>query len=450
MTVRSHIRGLSEKRSLPVLGKLRLGAKAVNQRPCRDHERAGKPDPNCQRCTHPVMLDYFATDDTVAGRAFREQFGEKPQTLPIEFPVDDEAIVAAHNLELWGDGLKRCTGDGYVANALVMPGIYRNWQQERQHSPDAMPPEGMWARSGFAPQGQAQPERVEIPCLGGGYDGQPACPMFGSRGCQPSMHLKFIVRGYPALGVWQLDTGSVMSIERVLSYLALLREWHGSISRIPLRLSLAMTNVRGRDFYPLRLDLDLPADQLTAFMASPVLQIAEPEADDAPIDTDGEHAEHGPGAVVVPEIIETTATVAVSEPVEERPFEVDDVAHAERLVAWAEESLGVTEAMVFSVLGVRDIAGIVLMGVPEAQAKLEAAHADSAPQERRDATSDVLPGMTRIADLLRWSFDSFGYQPKHVLAALKCDVYGEIEAMAAASDWHTVAGKVRDAAAVKA
>lgn len=241
--VGSGVRGITDQRRLPRVGKLRLGVQVPN--------RSGNG-------THPVERPYFVTDDDVAGRRFRDLFGAEPTMVPIVFPSDDPDVVARHNYECWGGGGRKCYGNGEQAEALVHVHALEEWRAQAQAAPDPSavpPPAGLWAST--VDQDQRTVARVVIPCLGMGYDGRPACPMYGN-GCAITMHLQFVIPEYPELGVWQIDTGSLVSIEAVLNFLELLRAATGGhIGWIPLRIRRVPVKLRGVEHYVLRLESDL-------------------------------------------------------------------------------------------------------------------------------------------------------------------------------------------------
>jgi hypothetical protein len=60
------IKGLSEQRQMPRLGKIRTGVKVAN--------KSGNGE-------HPESVDYFVLRDEL-----KEVFGDKPKSLPIMFP----------------------------------------------------------------------------------------------------------------------------------------------------------------------------------------------------------------------------------------------------------------------------------------------------------------------------------------------------------------------------
>ena len=253
LEIPSGIRGLSDRRRLPRHGKVRLGIQVPNKR---------------GNGTHPEAVDYFVTDDDENGRRLRELLGtDEPRSIPIAFPVDDPAQFARHHLELWGGGGRKCYGDGEQAVAVVDVEAYERWASSGV-ARAALAPD-LWASSRVFEDSEDPPQQRRIPCFGAGYEDAPACPMYGPSGCGPSMHLQFVIRGFPGLGVWQLDTGSAMSIERVLSFVDLLRAATGGhVAWIPLTLSLEPMKVRGRTFYILHLDAEQHLEELRALEGS--------------------------------------------------------------------------------------------------------------------------------------------------------------------------------------
>ena len=62
------------------------------------------------------------------------------------------------------------------------------------------------------------------------------CPLYEKKQCHRIMNLQFIIPKVKALGVWQLDTGSVNSIININSSLDLIKSITGRISMIPMKL----------------------------------------------------------------------------------------------------------------------------------------------------------------------------------------------------------------------
>jgi len=106
------IKGLSDNRRLPRLGKIRLGRKVVNSpEKIGDKCRCKKPgEPGCYYCTHPEEVDYFICPPEV-----QAIYGEKPKELDIMMPVNDlnVAIPTAHKWYGKSFGVK-CIGNGEI------------------------------------------------------------------------------------------------------------------------------------------------------------------------------------------------------------------------------------------------------------------------------------------------------------------------------------------------
>src|SRR3990167_3782503 len=147
------IKGLSEIRRLPRLGKIRLGTEKAPNRPGRE-------------------TDYFVVPPEVAKIP---AYGDKPKVLDIMFPVDDESVIAPQAYEYYGSskGLK-CTGDGEYALEL-------------DETTGAM-------------------NRRDCPC-----------EKLEKKQCSKRMHLRVILPKVNMGGVYQIDTSSFNSIVDVLS-----------------------------------------------------------------------------------------------------------------------------------------------------------------------------------------------------------------------------------------
>ena len=278
----SGIRGVSERRRDPRLGKIRLGRREPNKAPCRQHAQG--LDLDCSRCTHPVASPFFVFPDDAPGRRLRALFGDACDELPIAFPSDDAADFARRNLESWGAGTLKCRGNGVEALALVDVEQLERWRAAIAAAGGEIipPPRELWAttaRAGAEARRQREgpePERRLIPCLGLGYDGAPPCPKLEAGDCSPSAHLQVIVRGYPGLGIFQIDTGSVVNVSRVDDFLAYLARYTaGRFAMLPLVMRLAPYEMRGRTFFGLTFDVDLAAIASSALPSAAQLSIPE-------------------------------------------------------------------------------------------------------------------------------------------------------------------------------
>ncbi|MEM3793347.1 MAG: hypothetical protein QXS76_00410 [Candidatus Bathyarchaeia archaeon] len=164
--------GISERRRLPRLGKIRLGVKVVN--PKTGEER-------------PREVPYFVVPPEVA-----RVYGEKPVELDIMFPVNDPALVFPQAYKWYGEsrGLK-CIGDGQRAYRLNDTG-----------------------------------EMVEREC---------PCELLEKQ-CTLRAHLFVILPKVNMGGVYQIDIGSYNSIIDVNSGLDYVQALIGRFAMVPLKL----------------------------------------------------------------------------------------------------------------------------------------------------------------------------------------------------------------------
>jgi len=190
------IKGVSEIRRLPRLGKIRLGIKVE------------PPDKN----PYPRATDFFVVPDDI-----KEYVGDKPKVLSIMFPVDDAEVFAPQFLKCYSftQGLI-CRGDGIKAvrkvdvdTGDIASHVTREWAfREVTCDPESCPQAVGDPEFGIKPQ------------------------------CRRVMNLLFVLPTVPGLGVWQLDTSSFYSIVNVNSCLDVIRGLCGRLYGIPLTLSL--------------------------------------------------------------------------------------------------------------------------------------------------------------------------------------------------------------------
>ena len=111
------IKGLSEIRRLPRLGKIRLGIKVEEPR----------------KNPYPRATDYFVVPDEI-----KESVGDKPKQLQIMFPVEDPEMFAPQYLKCYsftqglvcrGDGVK-CIRKVDVATGDIASHITEQWEFE--------------------------------------------------------------------------------------------------------------------------------------------------------------------------------------------------------------------------------------------------------------------------------------------------------------------------------
>lgn len=148
------IKGISERRRLPRLGKIRLGIKATSQ-------KTGKE--------YPKEVDYFVCPPEV-----QAVYGENPKELDIMLPVNDLGIVLPTAYKWYGRSFGvKCVGDGETA--------MRSYGEE-----------GM--------------KEVDCPC-------KHLKSEENTKGeCNRIAHFLFILPQVSMGGVYQIDTGSINSI----------------------------------------------------------------------------------------------------------------------------------------------------------------------------------------------------------------------------------------------
>ena len=240
--VMSRIKGLSEARRLPRLGKIRLGIKKVSP-------KSGKE--------YPVAVDYFVCPPEV-----KEVFGEQPKALPIMFPIEDETKFFSQNYKRYGSStLLKCKGDGMGALEVTQKGL------------------------------------IERECLG------EDCPERRARECNRVGVIQFLLPDVPGAGVWQITTSSVNSIINLNSGIDYIRALCGRIAMIPLTLKIEPQDVapdgKRKTVHVLALDMKIKlADLQRAALIEPTrCMLSLPEAEmEEPLD-----AEIEPQAEPVPE-----------------------------------------------------------------------------------------------------------------------------------------------------
>lgn len=182
------IKGLSEIRRLPRIGKIHLGVK--------DETKEGTK--------YPRIADHFVVKEDestpkASVEAFRAVYGDHPKEINIIFPSDDTEKIFPQWLKRYGKNRKwLCRGDGETAQ-----------QVDTQTG-----------------------ELKEITCL------YMECPHYQKRYCRQEGNLKFIIKEIPG-GVWQIDTKSYYSIVNINSAIDAIKLANGGhIAGIPLKLTI--------------------------------------------------------------------------------------------------------------------------------------------------------------------------------------------------------------------
>jgi len=183
------IKGVSDVRRMPRLGKVRLGIKV---------EPEGKNP-------YPRATDYFVVPEEI-----KEYVGDMPKKLNIMFPTEKADEFAQQWLRCYSftQGLI-CKGDGSAA--------IRKIDVETGDIARHTTEEWVFKQWGCDPD---------------------TCEQNLEKQCRRVMNLLFFMPEVPGFGVWQLDTTSFYSIVNINSCVDLIRRICGRIAFIPLTLSL--------------------------------------------------------------------------------------------------------------------------------------------------------------------------------------------------------------------
>ena len=248
----NRVKGISEKRRLPRLGKIRLGVKKISSK--------GKE--------YPAEVDYFVCPPEV-----QKVFGEQPKELEIMFPINEVESIFPQSYTFYGSskGVK-CKGDGEHA-------------MERENG------DGKW---------------IEKTC---------PCEKLDN-GCSLSGHLMFMIPSVSVGGVFQLDTGSYNTTVDINSGLDYVSAMVGRFSMIPLILKRLPRVTYGagskQTHYCLQIELRIPLERLNEIRQDTnrvitTVQYALPPAED-------ENPVFDEGATVVQEEEEKTYGETGNEP----------------------------------------------------------------------------------------------------------------------------------------
>lgn len=194
------IKGLSDARRLPRLGKIHLGIKKT--------AGSGKE--------YPSEVDYFVCPPEV-----EKVFGEKPKALRVMFPLENEEVFFSQYYKCYGASLLKCKGDGEKATT---------WDEEN----------------------------------GGMKDIACPCKRLESGECKQVGILQFLIPDVPGAGVYQITTSSKNSIIDINSSIAFIRSICGRVRMIPLILKREENVMQRTEngspkkstHYTLKIDLD--------------------------------------------------------------------------------------------------------------------------------------------------------------------------------------------------
>lgn len=243
----SPIKGLTENRQLPRIGKIRLGIKKVSPR---------------NNVEYPAAVDYFVCPPEV-----QAVYGEKPKALDVVIPVEDEELWAAQYYRQYSRsrGLI-CKGDGVACRRMIDTKSGAIAGRETVNA--------IW--------------QEDLECLG------QDCPDYKAKLCQEVMNLQFMLPKVAGMGIWQIDTGSIHSIRNINNCATMLRAANptGRVSWMKLKLTLEPTEVINPDdkkkktVYCMHLRYEGTLEDLLRDSTKPRLEliIGRPADDEAPED----------------------------------------------------------------------------------------------------------------------------------------------------------------------
>lgn len=195
------IKGLSEARRLPRLGKIRLGIK-------KKSAKSGKE--------YPAEVDYFILDPQTPSpeeneklkEEFVKLYGEQPKQIKIMFPVANAEVYFPQFFKRYGKSTSlQCMGDGIEASCAT-----------DEFTKD------------LKVIGKTELGNPKVECAGRG------CPYYQAKACSEVGVLQILLPEMPGAGVWQISTGSLNSIININSCIDFIKSACGRAHMIPLTL----------------------------------------------------------------------------------------------------------------------------------------------------------------------------------------------------------------------
>jgi len=245
------IKGMSEIRRLPRLGKIRLGIKAMSQ--------GGKE--------YPKEVDYFVLDPQTPAKEendrliqeFHRLYGNEPKKINIMFPVADPDVFFPQFYKRYGSSTSlQCKGDGVEATCM---------SEE--------------FAKGLKITGHDEFGNPKVGCAG------KECPYYKSKQCSETATLQVLLPELPGAGVWQITTGSFNSIVNINSCVDYVRAVAGRAHMIPLTLERREQEIaydgKKTKHYILHINMDFKlADLQKQAMIEPskiLLELPEPQVE---------------------------------------------------------------------------------------------------------------------------------------------------------------------------
>ena len=195
------IKGLSEARRLPRLGKIRLGIKKQT----------------AKGVEYPSEVDYFILDPQTPNELekngiideFHSIYGDKPKQINMMFPTSNVDLLFPQFYKRYGTGTSlQCRGDGNTAKCA-----------------DPKFAEGL--------EIIAKDELTGAPIVKCNGEN---CPYYAKRKCVISATLNILIPELPGVGVWQINTSSINSIININSGLDIINKLVGRVNMLPLKL----------------------------------------------------------------------------------------------------------------------------------------------------------------------------------------------------------------------
>ena len=210
------IKGISDVRRLPRLGKIRLGEKKKGE-----------------RGDYPSKLDHFSFKDVpwVA-----EVYGDNCKEIDIILPVENQDTFFSQERKAYRKaGLFCKSSDGDTA-VRVRVGV-SDGKNSTAPAGTVMDPEG---EAHLKETGEAVEvgEMFELPCAG------EHCSFTDKKMCKPIGRLLFMLPKVQRFGCYEISTTSFNSMMTLNSYIEAIRGTAGRVSMIPLRLRLVPKQVQ--------------------------------------------------------------------------------------------------------------------------------------------------------------------------------------------------------------
>lgn len=239
------IKGLSDKRRLPRLGKIRLGIKKKSMRTGAEF---------------PEEVPYFVVPEEI-----KKVYGDKPTELDVMLPIDDIESVFPVSYKYYGSGKGlKCTGDGEIA-------YYADEKTK---------------------------EIIEKKC---------PCENLDNSKCKQSGTLNVILHKINVGGVYQITTSSFNSIIDVASGLDYVRALVGRFAMVPLKLRRIATETHHNDkkqiHYTMQIILDASIDAINQ-LRSDTMRVLEHTTKIALPEPLNENPEFDPPDIIIDEDVQ--------------------------------------------------------------------------------------------------------------------------------------------------